>query len=66
MGLPRDDAVILLKKRVGKASDLDRECDKAIKQIKDQKYGEGLYGYKQILCYGVAFFQKQAKVKLFR
>ena len=47
-----------------KVSDLDRECDKAIKQIIDEKYAEGLYGYEKILCYGIAFFHKQAKVKL--
>ena len=27
-------------------------------------YAEGLYGYEKICCYGIAFFQKQAKVKL--
>ncbi len=30
----------------------------------DQKYAEGLYGYEKICCYGIAFFRKQAKVKL--
>ena len=40
-----------------------KDCDKAIKQIVDEKYAEGIAGYEQILCYGVAFFQKQAKVK---
>ncbi|MBR1892273.1 MAG: hypothetical protein IJ815_01915 [Lachnospiraceae bacterium] len=28
-----------------------------------EKYAEGLYGYKQILCYGIAFYQKGAKVR---
>ncbi len=41
-----------------------KDCDRAIKQIINEKYAEGLYGYEQILCYGVAFFQKQAMVKL--
>ena len=57
-------AIIIEAKIADKSSDLDRECDKAIKQIKDQKYAEGLYGYEKICCYGIAFFQKQAKVKL--
>ena len=48
----------------GKEADLDKDCDEAIDQIIAEKYAEGLYGYEQILCYGVAFFQKQAKVKL--
>ncbi|WP_255346147.1 hypothetical protein [Butyrivibrio sp. FC2001] len=37
-----------------------------IKQIIDEKYAAGINGNEQILCYGVAFFQKQAKVKLLR
>ena len=57
-------AIIVEAKIADKASDLDRECDKAIKQIIDEKYAEGLYGYEKICCYGIAFFQKQAKVKL--
>ena len=57
-------AIIIEAKKSDKESDLDRDCNKAIKQIVDEKYGEGLYGYNQILCYGAAFYQKQAKVKL--
>ena|GEM_PF-6570349 len=43
---------------------MDKDCDEAIDQIITGKYAEGLYGYEQILCYGIAFFKKQAKVKL--
>ena len=57
-------AMIIEAKKSDKESDLDKNCDKAIKQIIDEKYAEGIDGYEQILCYGVAFFQKQAKVKL--
>ncbi len=57
-------AMIIEAKKSDKESDLDKDCDKAIKQIIDEKYAEGIDGYEQILCYGVAFFQKQAKVKL--
>ena len=39
------------------------ESDEAVIQIVTEKYAEGLYGYTQILCYGIAFYQKQAKVK---
>ena len=45
---------------------MDKDCDKAIKQIVDGRYADGLVGYEKILCYGVAFFQKQAKVKLLK
>lgn len=42
---------------------MDKVCDGAVEQIIAEKYAEGLYGYTQILCYGISFFQKQAKVK---
>ncbi len=56
-------AVIIEAKKSKKEADMDKDCAKAIDQIITEKYAEGLYGYKQILCYGIAFFQKQAKVK---
>ncbi len=56
-------AIIIEAKKSDKESDLDKDCDKAIKQIIDEKYAEHIPGYEQILCYGVAFYQKQAKVK---
>ena len=56
-------ALIIEAKKSKKESDLDKDCDEAIRQIVDQKYAQGLYGYQQIMCYGVAFFQKQARVK---
>ncbi len=56
-------AIIIEAKRSKKASDMDKDLVTAIDQIVTEKYMEGLYGYTQILCYGVAFFQKQAKVK---
>jgi hypothetical protein len=59
-------AIIIEAKKAEKESDLDKDCDEAIDQIITEKYAEGLYGYEQILCYGVAFFQKQAKVKLMK
>ena len=57
------DRIIIEAKRSKKASDMDKDLVTAIDQIVTEKYMEGLYGYTQILCYGVAFFQKQAKVK---
>lgn len=57
-------AIIVEAKKSDKEADLDKDCDEATHQIITKKYAEGLYGYEQILCYGVAFFQKQAKIKL--
>lgn len=56
-------AIIIEAKKSKKEADMDKDCVEAIRQIAAEKYAEGLYGYSQILCYGVAFFQKQAKVK---
>ena len=57
-------AIIIEAKKSDKEADLDKDCNEAIDQIITEKYAEGLYGYEQIFCYGVAFFQKQAKVRL--
>ncbi len=45
---------------------MDKDTDKAIKQIIDEKYAEGIKDCNHILCYGISFFQKQAKVKLMK
>ena len=63
----RDDdnrrVIIIETKRSKKEDNLDQDCDRAVNQILSKKYAEGLYGYTQILCYGIAFFQKEARVK---
>ena len=56
-------AIIIEAKKSKNESDLEKDCDEAMSQITTQRYAEGLYGYTGIFCYGVAFFQKQAKVK---
>ena len=55
--------IIIETKRSKKEDNLGQDCDRAVNQILSKKYAEGLYGYTQILCYGIAFFQKQARVK---
>ena len=56
-------AIIIEAKKSKRESDMDKDCDAAIDQIVAGKYAEGPYGYTQIFCYGVSFYQKQAKVK---
>ena len=56
-------AIIIEAKKSDNESDMDTDCMTAIVQIITKKYAEGLYGYEQILCYGISFYQKQAKVK---
>jgi len=55
--------IIIETKRSKKEDNLDQDCDRAVNQILSKRYEEGLYGYTQILCYGIAFFQKEARVK---
>lgn len=55
--------IIIEAKRSKKEADMDKDCDEAIDQIITGRYAEELYGYTQIFCYGISFFQKQAKVK---
>lgn len=56
-------AIIIEAKKSKQEPDMDKDCDEAVNQIVSKKYAEGLYGYQQIFCYGISFFQKQAKVK---
>lgn len=56
-------AIILETKKSKRESDMERDCDEAMNQIVTMRYAKGLYGYTQIICYGISFFQKQAKVK---
>ena len=60
-------AIIIEAKKSKNESDMDKDCDAAIKQIIDRKYAESIdEGFEQILCYGVSFYKKKAKVKLLR
>ena len=56
-------ALIIEAKKSRRKSEMEKDCEEAIGQIISEKYAEGLYGYTQIFCYGISFFQKQAKVK---
>ncbi len=57
-------AIIIEAKKSQKEGDMDKDCEEAIEQIAVEKYAEGLYGYEQVFCYGIAFYQKQARVRL--
>lgn len=59
-------AIIIEAKKSKNESQMKTDCDEAISQIIVRKYAEGLYGYEQILCYGISFFQKQAMVRICR
>ena len=53
-------------KRSEKEKEMDTDCDEAISQILKNGYHKTMpEGYEQQLIYGIAFFGKKAKVKLF-
>ncbi|MBR2810707.1 MAG: AAA family ATPase [Solobacterium sp.] len=56
-------AIIIEAKRSSHEADMDADCDEALNQIVEKKYAEGLTGFVQILCFGISFYQKQAKMK---
>ena len=64
----RNRRFLLLEfKRSGKEEDLDADCDEAIAQIFKKGYDKAMpEGYEQQLIYGIAFYAKSAKVKLWK
>ena len=55
--------LIIEAKRSTSEVQMEQDCDAALAQIEEKQYAEGLYGYRTILRYGVAFYKKSALVK---
>ena len=46
------------------ADRMNEACDEAIQQILDKGYAKMIEpGYEKIICYGISFFQKSARIK---
>lgn len=47
---------------------MEHACDMAVKQIEEKGYDSGLpeEGYTEVLLYGIAFFRKQCRIKVYR
>ncbi|MBQ9156250.1 MAG: AAA family ATPase [Eubacterium sp.] len=57
-------AMIIEAKKADSPESLDRDADKALQQIVDEKYAQGVgVGYEDILCFGVSFYQKTAYIR---
>ena len=56
-------ALVIEAKKSESEAAMPADCDEALDQIVKKRYAEGLKGYRQIECYGIAFFQKTALVK---
>ena len=56
--------VILEVKRAQSRDDLEKLATQALAQLKDREYGSDLEDYSKVVGYGVAFFRKEALVKV--
>ena len=60
----RRRAMIIESKHSKQRADMDKDCDKALAQIKEMEYDKDIPdGYEQIVYCGVAFFKKRCLVK---
>ena len=57
--------IIEAKKSVSEAA-MEQDCCSALRQIDEQEYADRLYGYRQVLRYGISFYRKTALVKLLK
>ena len=56
--------VILEVKRAQSRDDLEKLATQALAQLKDREYGSDLEDYSKVIGYGVAFYRKEALVKV--
>ena len=56
--------VILEVKRAQSRDDLEKLATQALAQLKDREYGSDLEDYSKVVGYGVAFYRKEALVKV--
>lgn len=61
----RGAAIILEIKVTDTFTQMEKECQRALEQIKDKKYDSGLRaeGYRDIKSYGVCFYRKECMVR---
>ena len=59
-------AMFIEAKKSESESRMEYWCDEAIRQIIEKEYARNMSGYNKVLCYGVSFFEKSAKVKLMK
>ncbi|MBQ9526073.1 MAG: AAA family ATPase [Fretibacterium sp.] len=58
-------ALILEAKKAETEAAMERVCGEALEQIAARRYAEddSFYGYRTLLCYGIAFYKKDALVR---
>lgn len=57
---------IVIELKYANDRNLESACRDALKQIEEKKYAVGLrrHGMKKIICYGIAFWEKECMVVL--
>ncbi|MFD3156783.1 PD-(D/E)XK nuclease domain-containing protein [Haloimpatiens sp. FM7330] len=62
----RGMAIVIEFKIAKNIDDLEKRADDALNQIKEKKYDEELRceGYKNIVRYGISFYQKDCLIKM--
>ena len=65
---PYGDKVSIFElKHSNTRADLEKDCDKALKQIQEKKYAIDYEDdYDEVLCYGISFYRKRCLIKLFK
>lgn len=56
-------ALVIEAKKSASETQMQSDCEKALQQIKTLDYAKNVKGYRQIMTYGIAFFEKTALVK---
>lgn len=57
-------AMVIEIKRAASPGEMEAGCGKALAQIRNRRYEEGLEAeYEDILCYGICFYKKRCRVK---
>lgn len=60
----RGRAIVIEIKHVDAFEKMNAACQKALEQIEDRHYAEGLGAeYEEILCYGMSFYKKRCRVR---
>lgn len=63
---PKMTAILFEIKQTDKFTKMDEMCDKALQQIEEKQYVEGLLeeGYQKVISYGICFCKKSCKIKM--
>lgn len=56
-------AIVIEAKKSASEDRMEKDCETALTQIQEMEYNKNLKGYRQIMSYGIAFFEKDALVR---